>query len=127
MGATCTALLAVDYIETDDELLIVNGDELVDIELGPVLESFREKGFSAGVFTFPSVHPRYSYVRLDDDGMVIEAAEKRPISRHATAGLYWFRHGTDFVAAAMNQIRNRDSVEDLYYICPSLNDPILRG
>lgn len=127
LGATCTALLAIDYIDSDEELLIVNGDELVDVPLGPVLDGFRRAGHAAGTLTFPSVHPRYSYVRLDADGMVIEAAEKRPISRHATAGVYWFAHGSDFVAAAKNQIRNRDSVEGLFYICPSLNDLILRG
>ncbi|GAA4680008.1 glycosyltransferase family 2 protein [Frondihabitans cladoniiphilus] len=126
-GATCTALLAIDHIDTDDELLIVNGDELVDLDLGPVLDEFRQAGHAAGTLTFPSVHPRYSYVRLDAAGMVVEAAEKRPISRHATAGVYWFRHGSDFVTAAKNQIRNRDSVEGLFYICPSLNDLILKG
>ena len=34
----------------------------------------------AGVITFESVHPRWSYVRLDSENRVTETAEKRPIS-----------------------------------------------
>ena len=50
-----------------------------------------------GVIVFDSVHPRWSFVRVDKAGFVIETAEKRPISRLATAGFYYFRRGADFV------------------------------
>lgn len=126
-GATCTALLAIEVIDSEEELVIVNGDELVDADVIPILEKFRSEGYGAGVLTFQSVHPRYSYVRLNESGDVVEAAEKRPISRHATAGFYWFKHGSDFVRAAQSQIKNRDDVDGKYYICPCLNSLILSG
>ena len=46
--------------------------------------------------TFPNTHPRWSYARIEDD-LVVAVAEKQPISRNATAGLYYFRRGMDFV------------------------------
>ncbi len=124
-GAACTALLAAEYIDSDDELLILNGNELLDVDFPTVLGSFRQKKLDAGVVTFPSVHPRYSYVRLSSEGLVVEAAEKNPISRMATVGFYWFFHGQDFVRAAQNMIRKDASIGGLYYICPSLNEVIL--
>ncbi len=125
-GATCSALLAIKEIDNDDELLIINGNELIDADFNSVIGTFRAKGLAAGTLTFPSVHPRYSYVRIGADDRVVEAAEKRPISRHATMGFYWFRRGHDFVQAAKEMIRNDDSVGGMFFVCPTLNDLILR-
>lgn len=125
-GAACTALLAIEHIATNDELLILNGNEIVDVDFAAVTRTFRDVGWDGGVVTFPSVHPRYSYVRKDADGLVQQAAEKEPISRHATAGFYWYRHGADFVGAAQTMIRKGDTVGGLYYICPAFNQMVLR-
>lgn len=125
-GAACTALLAIEQIADDDELLILNGNEIVDVDFAAVTQTFRDAGWDGGVVTFPSVHPRYSYVRKDGDGLVQQAAEKEPISRHATAGFYWYRRGRDFVAAAQTMIRKGDTVGGHYYICPTFNQMILK-
>jgi NDP-sugar pyrophosphorylase family protein len=124
-GAACTALLAVESIDNDEPLLIVNGDQIVDLPLDEVLDSFEEQGLDGGIVVFDSVHPRWSYVRLNDEGRVIEAAEKRPISRNATAGLYYFAKGREFVAAAKEMIRKNASVGDAFYVCPAYNELLL--
>jgi NDP-sugar pyrophosphorylase family protein len=124
-GAACTALLAVGEIDNQDELLILNGNELLDIDFIEILTFFRNSAFGAGVVTFPSIHPRYSFVRLNTEGLVIEAAEKNPISRHATVGFYWFARGQDFVKAAKNMIRKDALVGEAFYICPALNELVL--
>ena len=126
-GAACTALLAVDEINTDDELLILSVNELLDVDFGSVIQEFSSKGFSAGTITFPSVHPRYSYVKLDENGFVVQAEEKQTISHNATAGFYWFKSGKIFVDAVKKMILKGASVEGNYYICPSLNEVILGG
>lgn len=126
-GATCTALLALDYGTLDQELLILNGDELLDIDYGEAIQVFRDAGVDSGTLVFDSVHPRYSYVRVSDDWAVLEAAEKRPISKNATAGFYWFRSGNLFLDAAKEQLRNSDMVDGRFYVCPVLNYLILAG
>ncbi|MFH7766816.1 glycosyltransferase family 2 protein [Acinetobacter sp. BSP-28] len=123
-GAACTALLAVPYIDNSDELLILNGNELIDIDFALPLQNFRQRNLDAGVVSFNSIHPRYSYVKIQDE-LVVEAAEKRPISRHATVGFYWFARGSMFVKAAKNMIRKDASVNGIFYICPSLNELVL--
>lgn len=124
-GAACTALLAVPYIDNDQELLVLSANELVDIDLQELVMSFRERQLDAGTVTFSSIHPRYSYVRLGINGLVTEAAEKNPISNHATAGLYWYARGNDFVTAIKNMIRKDAHVDDVFYICPAFNEMVL--
>lgn len=124
-GAACTALLGIDYLLNGDELLIANADQVLRADLARVLADFRARDLDAGTITFDSVHPRWSFVKTDADGRVIEAAEKRPISRNATAGVYYFRRSADFVAAAQASIRKGASVNGLYFVCPTFNELIL--
>lgn len=126
-GAACTALHAIASLPRDEALLICNGDQVLEIDLPGVLAGFESAQLDAGVITFDAVHPRWSYVRLDRDGLVIEAAEKRPISRLATAGIYWFRRAGDFIDGAMAMIRKDASVEGAFYVCPVFNELILAG
>jgi hypothetical protein len=125
-GAACTALLCIEHIDPDGELLIVNNNEFIDIDYGDPVRDFRARGLDAGVVTFPSIHPRYSYARLDDGGHVVEAAEKHPISRHATPGFTWFRRGADFIHAAQDMIRKDASVNGRFFISLTLNEMVLR-
>jgi len=124
-GAACSALMAISHIANEQPLIIANADQLFDTPIAELLQSLGDA--DAGVATFESVHPRWSYVRLDEQGFVAETAEKRPISRHAIAGLYYFRHGKDFVDAAMGMIQKDSSVNGSFYIAPSLNEMILKG
>ena len=125
-GAACTALLAIEHIDSDDELLITNADQLFTVDLNAVIDDFRSRSLDAATIVFESIHPRWSYVRLDERELVVEAAEKRPISRLATAGFYYFRRGRDFTSAAMEMIRKDAHVDGHFYICPTFNEMILR-
>lgn len=126
-GAACTALLSCEYIDNDDELLILNGNELLNENYLNIIQHFKKSNCDAGVVTFSSIHPRYSYVRLNDLGFVTESVEKNPISKHAVVGFYWFKNGKDFVQSAKEMIRKDASVYDVFYITPSLNEMVLKG
>jgi CTP:molybdopterin cytidylyltransferase MocA len=126
-GAACTALHAIGQIDRDEPVLVFNGDQVVDADLPAIVAGFERAELDGGVVTFDAVHPRWSYVRTGDDGLVLEAAEKRPISRLATAGTYWFRRGGDFIDGVMSMIRKDASVDGSFYVCPVYNELILRG
>lgn len=126
-GAACSCLMAIDWIDNDAPLVVCNGDQVIDGDLRGIVAAMRRDAVDAGVVTFPSVHPRWSYVRVDAAGQVLEAAEKRVISRHAVAGFYYFARGRDFVRAALAMIRQGASVGGAYYIAPTLNQLILEG
>jgi len=123
-GAACTALLCVEQIMADEELVIMNATEMLDVDMAVVAKDFRARSLDAGVITFPSLHPRYSYVALDGD-RVVQAAEKHPISRSALAGFFWFRRGADFITAAQNMIRKDDHVDGQFFVSLTLNEIIL--
>ncbi len=125
-GAACTSLLAIEHINDDLPLFIANADQLIEIDLSQVIQWFQNQGLDAGTIIFDSVHPRWSYVRLDENGYVIEAAEKRPISRYATAGVYYFKHGKNFVCAAMEMIKKDAHINGQFYVCPTFNELILK-
>ena len=126
-GAACTALLASSGIDTDDPLLIVNGDQLLLADHVAFVDEFVRRELDGGIPVFEDVHPRYSFVKLDADGLVIEAAEKRPISRNATAGRYFFRRGSTFVRCTMRMILKDAHVDGAFYVCPVYNEVILEG
>ena len=124
-GAACTALLAVGAINDDTPLIIANGDQIIDHDLKGAVAHFQDRGLDGGILVFKAVHPRWSYVKCDGDGLLIEAAEKRPISDLATAGFYWFARGRDFVRAAERMILKDAHVDNAFFICPAYNEMIL--
>lgn len=125
-GALCTCLMAIEYIDTDEPLLIANSDQVIGVDYREVIRYLTDAGMDAGVITFPSVHPRWSYARKQGDE-VVEVAEKRPLSRDAIAGFYYFRKGSDFVKAAENVLLKQNCLKGQYYISASINELILMG
>lgn len=124
-GAACSAMMAVEYIDNDTPLIISNADQLFDICLDEVISNFEKS--DAGVITFESIHPRWSYVRLDSENKVTETAEKRPISKSAIAGFYYFKNGKDFISSSSKMIKKDASVNGLYYVSPVLNEMVLEN
>lgn len=125
-GAACSSLLAIESINNSDELLICGGDQFITDDIGKHVKKFRESA-DGGLITFNSVHPQYSFVRVNSEGQVLEVAEKRPISNKACAGFYWYRQGTLFVESSMKMIRKDDKVNGQFYLCPTYNQLILEG
>ncbi len=124
-GAACSALLAIEHIDNSTPLLVLNGDDVLLADLGEIVHRFQTSSLDGGIAVFESVHPRWSYVKINSDGLVVEAAEKMPISNLATAGLYYFAKGSDMVIAVCEMIRKEASVNGQYYVCPSYNELIL--
>jgi dTDP-glucose pyrophosphorylase len=125
-GAACSALLAVEHINNDAPLVIVNGDQILDTDLPAAIRDFQGRKLDGGILVFEDLHPRWSFVKCDEAGLVIETAEKRPISKLATAGFYYFAKGSDFVLAATEMIKKDAQVNGLFYICPAFNELVLR-
>lgn len=125
-GGLCSALMAISQINCDrTPLVIANYDQVFDINLSDVIATF--SSYDAGVITFESIHPRWSYTKVDANGFVIEVSEKRPISNRAIAGVYYFSSGAEFISAALNSVWKNSATDGSYYISSSLNELILLG
>lgn len=126
-GAACTALLAVEHIDNEGELVIANGDQLFAYDLKLAVADFRARGLDAGTVVFDAVHPRWSYVRRDREGWVCEVAEKREISAEATVGVYNVRRGKDLLWAIDEMVARDLRVNGEFYVAPAYNLLIARG
>lgn len=124
-GAACTVLSAAQYIKNNDELIIANSDQFVDYDINDFIKRGRAKGDGL-ILTFKSSHPKWSYARVNQAGKVIEVAEKLVISDKATVGIYYFKHGKDFVEAAQQMIFKNIRHNNEFYVCPVYNEIILK-
>lgn len=123
-GAACTALLAKEHINNDEELLIANSDQIVEYSKENFNTLRRYTNFEGIVFTFNAVHPKWSFVKVNSRGVAIEVAEKKPISDIATCGIYYYRSGKDFVRYAEQMIEKNIRVNNEFYIAPVYNELI---
>ena len=127
-GAACTVLTAIEHINNGNELIIANSDQFIDMDINDFIAKARSGGDKDGlIMTFESTHPKWSYARMNAGGQVVETAEKRVISNAATVGLYYFRHGSDFVEAAQSMILKNIRHNNEFYVCPVYNELILNG
>jgi len=126
-GAASTALLAEKYIDNDEDLLIANSDQFIEYEPENFKAFKNLTNTDAIVFTFNAVHPKWSFVRTNARGYIVEVAEKRPISNIATCGIYWYRKGSDFVRYAKQMVEKDIRVNNEFYIAPVYNELIADG
>ena len=124
-GAVCTMLFAIDQINNENELLILNGDQLIRRDINEALDNFRKRDLDGGIVVFRSVHPRWSYVLLDESDLVMQTSEKRPVSNIAAAGCYYYKKGSDFVRSALSVIRKDVNYQGNYYTSSTYNELIL--
>lgn len=123
-GAACTALLAKDYIDVDEDLLIANSDQFIEYQKQNFLSLKNMTTADAIVWTFNAVHPKWSFVKTNSRGYITEVVEKRPISDIATCGVYWYRKGSDFVKYAEKMVEKNIRVNNEFYIAPVYNELI---
>ena len=126
-GAACTTLLAKQFINNDEPLVLANSDQYVKWDSNQYMYSCMADDIDGSILTFEATHPKWSYAKLNDDGFVTEVAEKKPISRHATVGIYFWKRGKDYVECAESMIEKDIRVNNEFYVCPVYNEALLRG
>lgn len=126
-GAACTTLLAKEYIDNENPLVIANSDQYVEWNANKVMYSFAADGIDGGILTFKATHPKWSYASVNDQGFVKEVAEKKVISDNATVGIYYWKKGSDYVKYAEQMIANNTRTNGEFYVCPVFNEAINDG
>ena len=122
-GAAITALLAEKYIDNEEELLIANSDQIIQYQKENFILIKNKINVDGIVFTFNAVHPKWSFVKLDNSSSnVIEVAEKKPISNVATCGIYWYKKGKEFVKYSKQMISKNIRFNNEFYIAPVYNE-----
>lgn len=126
-GAACTTLLAKEFINNEEPLVMANSDQFVEWNSNEVMYAFNADSIDGGILTFKATHPKWSYAKLDENGFVSEVAEKKVISDNATVGVYFWKHGSDYVKYAEQMIEKNIRVNNEFYVCPVFNEAIADG
>ncbi len=125
-GALCSVLLGLQAEDALKQLIVANADQIIDFSIAQFLADARERQADGSIVIFPSTHPKWSYVRLENE-LVVAAAEKRPISAHATAGLYYFQRVDEFAECAESMLLKNAALRTEFFVCPVYNEYVLRG
>lgn len=127
-GAASTILTAESNINFNDSLIIINSDQYLEnfnpVDFIEFCDSFNADG---GVVTFKDTNPKWSFVKTNGLNHITEVAEKNPISDNATVGIYYWKHGSDFVKYANQMIAKNIRVNNEFYVAPVYNEAIADG
>lgn len=126
-GAACTTLLAKEIINNDSPLILSNSDQFIDWDSTEFMYKMNENDYDGGIVCFPATHPKWSFAKTDENGIISEVAEKNPISNQATAGIYYWKQGSDYVKYAEQMIEKDIRVNNEFYVCPVYNEAIEDG
>ncbi len=126
-GAACSALLAKEFIDNGHPLLIANADQKVSYNAIDMFYKAQEQQLDGAVLTFSSYSPKWSFVKMNENGFISEVAEKEVISDRATCGVYYWAKGEDFVWSAEKMIAENKRVKGEFYLFPSVAELIGRG
>ena len=124
-GAAQTVLTAKDLINDDTPLMTMNSDQLVDWDIERLFEMCEQ--FDGVIPCFYGEGNAWSYARTLDNGYVQEVAEKKQISKYATAGYYYWKKGSDFVKYAEQMIEDNSRTNGEFYVAPVYNWAIKDG
>lgn len=124
-GAALSAAAGVVATGGNHSPLIV---DLADIGFSSRSQStdvLTRPGTGGLAFAFTSSEPIYSYLRVDGNGRVTEAAEKRVISTTASAGVYGFANSSVYLRALAHSLEHEEQTyRRLHYVCPLFNGVI---
>lgn len=126
-GAVLSVLMAEELINNDQPLIIMNSDQYIEYDVFDFMKKNEYDNLDASILTFNASHPKWSFAKINDEGLVTEVAEKRPISNIATVGVYWWRRGSDFVKFAHQMMDKNITVNNEFYVCPVFNEAIQDG
>lgn len=126
-GPASTCLLAEKFIN-DEPLMIINCDQMIhDFNMNYLIEFMMNTNADGVLGAFISTSNKNSYMKLDNEGKVIEVKEKIVISNIATNGLHIWKKGSDFVESAKEMIAVNERYNNEFYIAPSYNHLIKKG
>tara|TARA_Y100000114_G_scaffold59561_1_gene54521 strand:- start:3893 stop:4615 length:723 start_codon:yes stop_codon:yes gene_type:complete len=120
-GAACTLLRAKQYIDNDEPLISINSDQVLHWNSSEFITKCKQEPEVSWIMTYPHSDLKHSFVKVDDDGVVVQTAEKVAISDMASVGLYHWSKGSLFVESAEQMIANNDKHNNEFYLAPVYN------
>jgi dTDP-glucose pyrophosphorylase len=126
-GAACTVLLAKEFINNQNQLMIANCDQYIDVEINEYLALLDKPCVDGLIMTMKAYDNKWSFIKLNENNEITLVVEKEVVSDEATVGIYNYQRGSDFVEAAEKMIAKNLRVNNEFYVAPSYNEMIEDG
>lgn len=127
MGAALSLMLAKEYINTPQEVLVANSDQYIEFSKENFNTFTKFSRVDGLVFTFHASSPKWSFVKLNEDSRITEVKEKQPISNIANVGIFYYYSGLTLVDSLEQLISSKETINGEYYLSPSINYLIKGG
>jgi dTDP-glucose pyrophosphorylase len=129
-GAATGCLLAKEYINNDEPLIIANADQWIDWSSEHFFKFVERNNSDAALLSFYGEASKWSFAKIDErSGLVTETVEKpkTPVSTVACVGVFYYKHGKYFVDGAERMIKLDKRTGSEFYVCPVMNELIEDG
>lgn len=126
-GALATALLPIELVDSNEPVLLVPTNSVVDAHaLSDFVSKMVKDEVAAGALLFKSDNPGYSYARIYNN-RVIEFIEKKVVGDMATTGVFYFRDKVILLGCAKWAFVNSQITNSQFFVAPSLNHVLTSG
>ena len=123
-GQLCTVLKAKQFIDTNEDVLVVSSDTLV---VGNIYGDAQTSSWDGLISVANLPGDQWSFARVGENNQVEEVAEKTRISDHASTGQYYFRRGKDLVSFGTELVSRQEKTKGEYYVIPVYQKMIAAG
>lgn len=126
-GSARTTLFAKELINNSEELVLANSDQFVsNFNIAELLGYSRGLDLDCSILTFSATDSKWSFVKRYKNSIYVDTVkEKEPISSLANVGIFYWKHGRDYVWSAEEMINKNIRVAGEFYTSPSINELIL--
>jgi dTDP-glucose pyrophosphorylase len=126
-GASETALVAKEFINNQEPLVIYNCDQIINWNPQDFLARIGSSTAEGAIVLHKDTHPKNSFAEIQN-GAVVRVVEKKPISNDALVGFHYWKHGCDFVESAEKLVQEFSiSGQPECYISETYNYLIQQG
>lgn len=126
-GPASTVMLAQDLLDPDKPVVVANSDQYVNTSIETFYEKLVTSDAVGCIMTMNDKDPKWSFVKLDDQGHVSEVREKEVISNEATVGIYGFKKAQHMIDAINEMREANDRINAEFYVAPAYNYLIASG
>lgn len=126
-GPADSVQLAAPYLDPDLPVVTANSDQYINYSMEEFYKMVQDPSNDGVILCMRDSDPKWSYVRTDPNGLVVEVREKVVISELATIGVYGFRTSRLMLKSFSDMRNSDDRTNGEYYLAPSYNYIISDG
>lgn len=124
-GQAHTVAIACEKISDDKDIIIFNIDTIRLNFIAPIFQP----SCIGWIEVFKGSGNQWSYARVDEDGFLVEAAEKQEISELASNGMYGFLSAREYLNIYLEHYGSKKQSSEIgeEYIAPMFNTAVKAG